>query len=41
MYDLERNCFYTGEETDLYSMPFEYQYGEKECSYYRLITEAP
>lgn len=41
VYDLEKGCFYAGEATDIYSMPFEYQHGEKKCSYYRLVTEAP
>lgn len=41
VYDLEMGCFYAGEQTDLYTMRFEYEHGDKECPYYRLVTEAP
>lgn len=41
VYDLEKGCFYAGEQEDIFAMPFEYENGDKECPYYRLVTEAP
>jgi hypothetical protein len=38
--NLEDGSFY-GDPFDIYAMPFEYEHGERQRPYYRLVSEAP